>query len=506
MRKLPGTCIICVDYENVLVRLSQSGHLNMLAFLTTVLQRARQRFEVRQAVVLTRWLDGAARRSVETAGYVCRTLFDPWSETGAQVLKDHTDLLATDPAITMILVAGESQWHPVLRLLAEREQAIVLWSLVPPSSGDRACSSACEPLELPETQGHLRWPRAVILQAIVLAAARLQDPVYGRFALDTLHMCLRSYPALADNPQVWLLIAAQERLFFRQQVAGVLCGQLFLDHPLVQKAFQMQQRVLCVLNVLQSRRAWVAFSVAEKALASVRAFAQSQAVRQAWLELLAAQGTLVIERRNHPESELTVTTIRLPQNNQAIAAVIEQQTERALTRLIVVISDFTAQKGRPGMSFAALIKRLVGPLALIEARTIIASAQEQGIIEIQTSARDGRPAATVFSLRIQHALVRQTLARRDLFLHLIRAQCQERNQAIGLTLMAGLCARAESLSRDNALFWLELLSDEQLLRQQRLSLGAGESSNVLCFNLDHPLLDQLFSPTNASLQKKEVEQ
>jgi hypothetical protein len=344
-----------------------------------------------------------------------------------------------------------------------------------------------------------------MLQAVILAIADLQDPISGSCPIDALQARLEQYPALADRANTWLLIAAQERLFFlRQTTPGMFSGQLYLEHPLVQKALQIRPRVLCVLDILQRGREWVAFGVAEKALTTLRPLAESQSLRHAWLELLVAQGFLQTERVTRPDGAAQVTTLRLSRDNQASAALLRYQTTPTLTRLIVVMSDFMAEKAQGWISLGTLLERLTGPLALIEVRSLINAAQEQELITSETLTGARKGTIKVFSLRTDHALVKETLARRDLFLKLARATFTARNLAAGQALLVEIFTREGHVSRADALFWIALLSDEGLFSQERLALGSGESTSVFALNLQHPVLDQMFTATDASVQKREV--
>jgi hypothetical protein len=503
------TCTLYVDYEGLLVSLSRVQYFNIDALLGNLLEKAQQRFFVQKAVVLGDWMYHSGSHQLEERGFLCRTI----SASGpaiSQVLQAGIaeNLAANNAAEVYILVNGVSDdYNAVLRLLRENGRESILWTLIPPSSNDLALCSRWEPIEDLSGSEIGSWPYQMMLQAIAVTADHLQSDVEGPFLMSQLSHDLALLPPFSGKAEIWLAIAIREQILLQQRPEDsfdVVYGYLNRQHAIVKKALLIRERILVTLAAMLVKREWVAFGAIEKGLRTARLLAGSQRVRHAWLELLTAQGILIAGQVSQPDGTFQVTTLCFNQEHSLVTTLQDQQTQN-LIRLIVAASNFMSRKDYPWIAVANLLRILTGVTTRIEARSVLSTAEQQGIIEIDEIAGKRNPALLVTIARLQqkHAQVQETLLRRDQLIALIHTILTDRNiTGVSESVLVEEFVTRSQLQKSEALFWIRLLVNEGILSKEQILPGSDDIAQIMQLTDRDPVVDQILA--SISQQRREA--
>jgi hypothetical protein len=496
------TCIVYVDYEGLLVSLSRVQYFNIDDVLSNLLAKAQERFLVQRAIVLGDWTYHQGRRQLERQGFLCRTVAASGSEIDQMLQSSIAESLATHNAVhTYILVSGTSDYNSTLRFLRKANRESILWTLIPPSSSDQALCSLWESIILPPTEIEAGpWSRQMMLQAIAMAADHLQGDSDTPFLMSRLHAHLAQLDPFHGRVDTWLAIASREQILLLQQPENPLdepYGYLNRQLAIVRKALFIRERILVTLGAMLVNREWVAFSAIEKGLCTARLLADSQQARHAWLELFVAEGVFIAEHISQPDGVFQVTTLRFNLEHPLITT-LQRQQRHNLIRLIITISDFTARRGYPWMAVASLLKCLTGTITRIEARATLSAAEQQNIIETGSLPGKQNPALPVTTVKLQqqHALVQETLTRRDQLIAFTSSILTSRNTGVSESVLTEEFVARGQLQKSEALFWIGLLTDERVFSVEPPPSGAGDAAPMIKLAEQDPLVDHVLALTS----------
>ncbi len=492
-------CVMYVDYEGLLSGLSRSQHLDIDNLLLHLLAKARQRFQVQHAVVLGDWTYHQGRAQLEAQGFLCRSLSTAETAINQMLYVSISEQIAANQAAEMyILVSNQSDYNAILRTLQQANKACVLWTLLPPPPSDQALCSEWEvitPLESPQSSS---WPRQVMLQAIALAADHLQGNTDTPFLLSRLRDHLVRLSAFNSREDAWLAIAIREHILLQESSDfDVYYGYVNRQHAVVQKAQLIRERILSTFSTLLTNREWVAFSVLEKALRTTRVLADHQSFRHAWIELLVAEDVLMAQQIPQPDGPFQVTALR-PNPAHSAMADLQRIQQHNLIRLIVHMRDVTGRKGKDAMAVSTLLKSLTGATTRVEASAALDHAKQQDIVHLETVVVPSRSASPVTVVRLQqgHALVQETLARRDQCIQLTNAIIEQRKTGVSETILAEALMAEQQIEKDEALFWIRLLVNEDILYVKHILLESQETVPIIYLNQQDVIVDQLLDQTS----------
>lgn len=491
-------CIMYVDYEGLLNGLSHSRHLDIDNLLLHLLAKARQRFQIQHAVVIGDWTYHRGRAQLEAQGFLCRSLSAATGINQMLYVSISEQIAANLAADVYILVSNQSGYDTILRALQQANKVCVLWTLVSPSPSDRMLCSEWEVIRPLENPQGILWPRQVMLQAIVLAADVLQGSTDAPFLLSRLREHLVRLSAFNSRADTWLAIAIREHILLQESAdSAVYFGYVNRQHAVVQKAFLMRERILSTFSVLLTNREWVAFSVLEKSLRTAKVLADNQSFRHAWIELLVAEDVLIAQQVPQPDGPFQVTALRLNLAHPAMVA-LQHIQQRNLIRLIVHISNVTGRKGKDAMTVFTLLKSLMGVTTRVEASAALDQAKQQNIVQLESVTVSHRHAFPVTVVRLQqgHALVQETLARRDQCIQLTNTIIELRKTGVSEIILAKALMAEQQIERDEALFWIRLLVNEDILYVKHMLLESQETVPIIYLNQQDAIVDRLLEQTS----------
>ena len=486
-------CVMYVDYEDFMVGLSHLQCLDVDKTLIDLLQKAQQRFEVQQAIVLADWTRLASRPFLEEQGFNCWTVYG----TGTMVKQEIQFSIAKgieswDSVDVYMIVSGESDYSDLFRQLREAGKKSLLWTVLPPSPNDQALCSEWELVKAPQTADTSAWPRQVMLHAIVLAATHLPNNE-APFLMSDLLSQLRNLDPFSGTAETWLNIAIREQLFLLERVNDPFAmpdGLLNRENPIVQNALFIRERILSVFDAMIVNRDWVAFGALEKALRTAEAMAVDKEFRHAWIELLVAQKVLIAEQIPQPDGTFQTTTLRLEPDHPVITARHQQQALH-LRGLIVTVDNFMRRKNYNWMAVSTLLKILTRSTTRVEARATLNMADEQGVVQFDSVPSLENPEFLVTTLKLSqtHPLVQKTLAERDDIILRVDSLLTDRYQ-VSLTLLAEELTSSNTMTEDDAFFWIRFFVDEGILIEEEIVLGPEDDLSFLQLNLADSIVSQ----------------
>jgi hypothetical protein len=192
-----------------------------------------------------------------------------------------------------------------------------------------------------------------------------------------------------------------------------------------------------------------------------------------------------------------VTALRTNPAHPAIAT-LQRIQQHNLIRLILHISNVTSRKGEDAMAISALLKSLTGAMTRVEASAALNRAKQQDIIHFETVAVPRRSAFPVTVIRLQHghALVQETLARRNQCIQLTDTIIEQRKIGVSETILAEALMAEQQIDRDLALFWIRLLISEDILYVKDMLLESQETIPIIYLNQQDAIVDQLLDQTS----------
>ena len=411
------TCTAYVDYENLVDTLSYHHSLNIVTLLNQVLERARQQFRIQRILIFGNWTLYPMPTRIDTRGVVRRACNDPGTDASLEIEESIIQGLAgKESSESYLLISGEARYLQALKRLRQAQKNCILWTLLPLSAQEQSWSSAYETLRLPPILVRQKWPREILLQALALETMQASASESNPLTLPTLREALQQRPALTDWVDILLSLALRERILLLQQVPDPLQESLVIlnmHHELTQQARLIQARILNTVCILQQSRGWVAFSTLDKALATYRQLAESQRLRQLWIELLVDRGDLQSIRRTRPDGQHSTTTLSL---NPASSGLMITQVQASNLKTLISATDIYAYRRRKiWISASQLYRYLTLHMTYTEARAAVARALEQKVLVSETRASKRNPTdrITIVWLDYEQPLVQEHLAQRD---------------------------------------------------------------------------------------------
>jgi hypothetical protein len=333
------------------------------------------------------------------------------------------------------------------------------------------------------------WPRQLLRQALALTADHLQRETAAPFPLSLLLAHLGKLDIFGGTTaDRWLAIALDERLILIQEAEN---ASLNRQHPLVQQALLMRERILTTLSILQEQQGWVAFSTLELALRTCRICAGSSRSLQLWLELLIKLDVLQMKLQPQPDGPFQTTILTLNPTSPVIA-VSKQQQQRNQLRLILACSHYNERNQDTPLTASRILRTLTGPITHVEAREALEQAEQEGIIKIEYLTGESRTKRPRRTLRLQqeHERVRACLELRNHLIHLIEESLRKRPSGIGATTLVIAFRDAYQLPEDEGWFWLRVLEQDGILRLSSLTVGNGQKKEkIVDLRLGDPIVE-----------------
>lgn len=488
-------CTAYVDYENLVDTLSHHDSLDIVTLLNQVLERARQLFRIQRILIFGNWTLYPMPARIDTRGVVRRACNDPGTDASLEIEESIIQGLAgKESSEAYLLITGQARYLQALKRLRQAQKNCILWTLLPLSAHEQSWSSAYETLRLPPTLVRQKWPREILLQALVLVSMQGSVSESNPPTLQALRESLQQRPALANWVDILLSLALREHILLLQQVPDPLQEPvviLNMHHELTQQALLVQARILNTISILQQSRGWVAFSTLDKALATYRLLAESQRLRQLWLELLVDGGDLQSKRRTRPGGEYPTTTLCLnPASDMLIIARVQEQN---LKTLISATDIYAHRRRKTWISASQLCRYLTLHVTYTEARAATTRAVEEKILVSETRASKRNPAASITIVRLdyEHPLVKEYLARRDHLLLAAYAHLAQRDFRSSESLLLEDWCATELIAEEEARAWLRLLSLVGIIGKEPLEAPANTGEQLVYLVQDDPLVHTL---------------
>jgi hypothetical protein len=495
-------CIAYVDYENLLETLSYHNSLDIVTLLNDVLERARRQFRIQRILLFGNWSLYPLPAQIDTRGVVRRACNDPGADASLEIEESIMQgLNAKESCELYLLICGATRYGRVLKRLHQAHKSCILWTLLSRREQEHIWSAKHETIPLPPTLVLQKFPRSQLLQALVLETARAALQKNGELRLPELREALQQHPTLQSEADSLLSLALRERILFLREAPDPLQDpQISLNtrHEMTRRALHIQDRILNTVRVLQEKRGWVAFSTLDKALSTYHPLSGSQQLRQNWIELLIAQGSLLSKRRPRSGTALTTSTVCLnPEDRQASS---EDRVLQNLSTLICVFNGSTYRRRKAWISQSQLQRYLSGHMTYAEARATVRQARELQVLESESRPGRSDPERSIAVVREnpQHPLVQETLALRDRLLLACYALLAQRDLRAGESLLLEEFCATEHLSEDEALYWLRLFAREGLVRMKPLETSVSTGEHIVALALDDPLVRHLLANMEAT--------
>lgn len=502
-----NTCILYIDYEALQVGLSHLHAFNADTLLADLLERARQRFSMQQAIVFGDWTYHMNFRRLENLGFTCYSVAHGDHDGDLWLQSSIARQMATHEAPDVyILVSGYASYHVVLDQIYRAGKESVLWMLTPPPARDQVLCTEWDLIALPPVEARVSWPRQLMLQAIALAADHLQYEVGNPFLLQQLRARLGNMYAFRGRVDDWLDQAIKEQILLLTRAGNPAVGPhvtVNSQHVLVQKALLIREHILLTLSTLLVDRACVAFSELERTLRATRLLAANQRIRQAWLEFLLTEDIIIAEQLPQPGSPFQVEALRLNPLHPAVAEV-QRQSHYNLMRLIILMQSFSGRKHRGWIAVSRLLSILATSSTRAEARATISTATNWGIVEVATipSAQKHTLSTEVTRLQQDHVLVQETLARHDQLLRHIAMILAQWPAGVSEPVLVKELVQRMQITQDDALFWITLLINQGSLTPGTIVLDAEEAVNIIRLSEHDPPLRQLLDEIRQPVGKQ----
>ncbi|WP_126582073.1 hypothetical protein [Tengunoibacter tsumagoiensis] len=479
------TCTVYVDYENLVESLSHRHSFDIATLLNLVLQRARQDFRIQRINIFGNWALYNLPEQIDRTGIVYRFGGDPGGDAAPEIEKSIQDVsVSKEGPQAYLLISGQAHYAKILKLLQQRQKISILWTLEPLNKPDRTLCSDYEPLSLPSSLQTSKWTRLLLLQGLVLVAARLTTPI----SLPDLVASLSLYPSFIEMIDVLLPLAFREHILLVSEDQDPLEGtqvSLNTQHIIVQEALLIEQRILNTAWILQAKQGWVAFSVMERAISTYSLLRNEQRHRHQWLELLIEEGRLLSEKR-YREGRAT-TALSVGPVSEEISVTHEQN----MTTLICVVDAVARRRQRGWISATQLYRDLGLHMTHAEARHIFEQATARQFLQLRTRPgnRDPDSEVTTVQLDLQQAQVRERLVQRNRLLIITYQLLIQRNQKIVKSLLLEEFMLNGQLSEHAARYWLSLLIQSEIIQSLVVQDGRGEY--IISLNHHDPLVQEI---------------
>jgi hypothetical protein len=492
---LQKTCMLYVDYTNLVLSLSRIPYFDVSAVLDMFQEQARQRFYIQDVRVYSPWMLDTVRKRFEEQRISCDQITG--SETTiVQAIHDSivANLVSPLAADVYILIAGDTRFTELLNALRLARNEVLLWTYVMPDKQDRQ-RATWQRILPPTERAKTPWARSIMLQAVALATDHKQVDAETPLAISKLQTHLIHNKAFRSATDAWITIAISEQILLPAKPIGRARsprGYVVLnrEHRLVQRALELREHIMMTLSSLLVDREWVAFNVLEKAMRTIKQLADDQRTRQSWIEVLINENVLIAMRVPQPGSQHMVTTLRLNRNHPQ-ALVLQRYQRQNLYRLIFTMNSFLERRGTDWQAVAHLLRSLTGPLTRVEARSILQAALRQGIITLDTmkNPRESAHDIAIAVLNHNHNTVQETLYRRDRTIldcaYLLKRQP---HSVLSLTQLEEQLSHRQDIPRVEAHFWISLLLSEEFLLVRRPTRPVENPDRMIYLNEHDPIV------------------
>jgi hypothetical protein len=504
-------CTMYIDYEGLLVGLSQRQYWNIRQVMPELLDKAASHFQAQQAYVFGNWSSLASRAELENLGFSCLHNLNPGHAPIAEIQRHITDALAAgNVSDTYIIVGSDHNYSSILRHLNRLNKTGVLWTVLPPTADEQALCASWETISLPGDSETSLWPRQVMLHAVVLTADQLALEDTPFFLMNHLLNHLQTLSAFHNSAETWLSIALREQVILQKTSDyGFGSGYAYLNQqsPVVRKAIQTRKRILSVLNVMIAGRDWVAFSAAEKALRTANTLAGSQQLRHAWLEMLVAENILIADNLSKPGAAHQTTTLKLNREHPAVRSSVLEQ-ERNLIYLVVAADNFMKRKNSNWISISKLLEILTKATTRVEARAALEFAKTKEIVHIDSvpAHRDQDYTVATAKLNYEDTFVQEALKKRDHAIWLTNYILSDReflseDIGIGRILLEDELMASARVEQDMASFWVETLLMEGILSEITYIAGSLGAERLLRLRVGDPVVGHALAQDRQSLRE-----
>lgn len=489
------TCTAYVDYENLVDVLSRQHSLDIVTLLNQLLVRAHQQFRIQRILIFGNWTLYPMPSGINIRGVVRCACNNPGIDASLEIEESIIQGLAgKESSDAYLLISGQVRYLQALKRLHQAQKKSILWALLPLSEHDQIWSSEHETLRVPARLVKQKWPRQILLQAVALEAARAGKAENGSLTLPALREILQQRPTLKSWVDNLLSLALRDRVLLLQEVPDPLQEPLISlnrRHELSQQAQLIQGHILTSVSILQRSRGWVAFSTLDRALQNYALLAESQQLRQHWIELLVEQGYLQSQRRPHPDGQRSTTILSLDPSSTHTP--VEQQLAQNLTTLICVLDIVSYRRRKAWISTAQLYRYLTPHMVYAEARVTLAQAVETTILTSETRVSKRNPArsTTAVWLNHEHPLVQKRLARRDRLLLVAFTHLAQRDFRSSESLLLEEWSAIEQIEEEEARTWLRLLHLVGIIQKEPFEAWANTGEHIVYLIQDDPLMHTL---------------
>jgi hypothetical protein len=503
MGVLQKTCMLYIDYTNLVLSLSRIPYFDVSAVLDTLQEQARQRFYIQDVRIYSTWMLDTMRKHFEAQRIACYHVVET-ETTIVQAIHDSVvaNLVSPLAADAYILIAGDTRFTELLNALHLARCEALLWTTIMPDKQDRQFAS-WQRITLPTERAKTPWARSIMLQAVALATDHKQVDPDTPLAISKLQTHLIHNKAFRSATDAWITIAIGEQILLPTKPVGRARsprGYVVLnrEHRLVQRALELREHIMMTLSSLLVDREWVAFNALEKAMRTIKQLADDQRTRQSWIEVLVNEKVLIAMRVPQPGSPHMVTTLRLNREHPQ-ALVLQRYQRQNLSRLIFTMSSFLERRGTDWQAVAHLLRSLTGPLTRVEARSILQAALRQGIITLDTmkNPRDSAHDIAIAQINHKHKTVQETLYRRDRTIldcaYLLKRQPRG---TLSKTQLEEQLSHRQAIPHIEARFWISLLLGEEFLLVRRPTRPVENADTMIYLNEHDPIVTTVLHENN----------
>jgi len=497
MGVLQRTCVLYVDYTDLVLSLSRVPYFDFVAVLNALQEKARQQFYIQEVHIYHHWMLETLRQQLEEEHLACQHVQEAASSIEEAIRADLERSLASPMvADTYILVSGSNHYPELLTTIQQTHRQALLWTYNAPSK-QQNIPRVWQRIALPTPPARPHWIRSIMLQAIALTTDDRLVDAYTPLAVSKLQTQLMRNSAFRSATDTWITIAISEHILLPARPARVRSprGYILLNHEhrLVQHALELREHIMITLSTLLVNREWVAFNVLERALSTHKQLADDQRTRQSWIEVLIEEKVLIALRVPHPDGQHEVTTLRLNRDHPQ-ALFLQRYQQRNLQRLILGSSLFLERRRTDWQAISQLLRDLTEQVPHIEARATMDAAERQKVIVVDSIPNPRNPLhpVSVAYLNYNHRLVQATLDMRNTLIHeSAQLLAQLPRGTVSASTLEERLSASQEITRDEAHFWLSVFLHFEILLAQQSALHADRAASMLYLNELDPVVADL---------------
>lgn len=502
-------CILFVDY--VAIRLFLDRQRNFLLSEESLgrdLMEATNRYgQLSNVYIFSDWLHSGGSESFEDLKMRLKATLPGRYCASKEMGRELTRMMLSDQLPrTVILVAGDKSYLPVIDQLRHNGLRVILWWFNENHQNDL-------PLIVNAADDFQSLDEIVTPQF-----DKRTFPLPREFALSAIVISLDNFMTIRDTDKLSYTdcLSYVENLSILNGEGKALLEGLIAEGSIkvlghfqnnereyslndlstrVQKALELRDRLLVILDSILQGRKWVAFNHLERNLRGQEIFGYDEKDRRKWIEILMFEGLIIVEHKNNPDwPNLPATTALILNFDHPV---VHQELLRNQLRRMIVIGDvFLTNRNYRWIAANTLMKLMVSFLPLGAIQRIFSYALDEAVITISKipSIHDLNYTVSAVQLNGNNELVQQTVKMQKELLASLLAIYND-NHA-GLTYSALLTSLSERHTHENRhtlSFWVDLLIRAGVVHRMGKSRNLGIS--LYTINKSLPIF-ALLTPEN----------